>query len=424
MLKSTLLLIAVILLFSACSYKEIQIEDELNYPQSPKTYINNLQEITLDQNTLSKEFIKKFYSPWDLSSLKYPKDEAMWGETYAKREIFLENHRVAQKEWFKKLTDNSNFDKYNSVLKKAITTKNCDFRVMPTNSNFFYNPSVAGEGYPFDYNQNSRVKINTPVMVSHFSKDKAWAFVQANYVLGWVRVDNLYFVNEKEIEEFKNQELYVIKKEGYQSFDINLVEELKVGTFFPKVEDKFLVATNNGFKKVSLKEETITPFPLKFNSSNIVELLNEFIGEPYGWGGLNNHRDCSSFTQDFFTPFGLYLNRNSKAQTFGHKYLDVSKLNDKEKKEFIVKNGTPFLTLVYLSGHIMLYIGTFNNEPLVMHNMWGVRTWRSLFSQGRKVVGKTVITTLEPGIELESAKNSTILKRVKGIVLLNEKAQK
>ncbi len=70
----------------------------------------------------------------------------------------------------------------------------------------------------------------------------------------------------------------------------------------------------------------------------------------------------------------------------------------------------------------MLYIGTYNNEPLVMHNMWGIKTWIFPFTHGRNIVGKTVITTLEPGVELKMAdKYRTILKRVQGIVLLNKK---
>ncbi len=97
----------------------------------------------------------------------------------------------------------------------------------------FYNPKIAGEGYPFDYNQNSRVKINTPILISHYSKDRVWAFVESNYVLGWVRVDNLLLIDEKIEKEFKDSELFVIVKEGFQIFDKSLLEELKVGTFFP-----------------------------------------------------------------------------------------------------------------------------------------------------------------------------------------------
>lgn len=419
------ILLFSLIFFTACSQKEIIIEDVQKYPQEPSYYLKNFQDVTLNETELSSKFIKKYFSPWSLESLKYSKKEASWGNIYAKRKIYLENYRLASKEWFDKLIDNANFENYNTALLKAVTTKNCDFRVFPTHSSLFYNPKKAGEGFPFDYNQNSRVKINTPVFVSHFSKDKAWAFVQSHYVLGWVRVDNLLFVNDEQIKEFENSPLYVITKEHTQNFALNLVEDLKVGTFFPKKEDKYLLASNNGIKEVDLDENIIDPFPLDFDSKNISRVLDEFINEPYGWGGLNNHRDCSSFTQDFFTPFGIYLNRNSKAQTALNKYLDISKMDDKEKKEFIVKNGIPFLTLIYLNGHIMLYIGTQDGEPLAMHNMWGVRTWEFPFNSGRNIVGKTVITTLEPGVELEMAdKGRTILKRVKGIVLLNEKASK
>ena len=73
----------------------------------------------------------------------------------------------------------------------------------------------------------------------------------------------------------------------------------------------------------------------------------------------------------------------------------------------------------------MLYIGTKNKEPLVMHNMWGIRTWEFIFKQGREIVGKTVITTLNPGAEIKNAnKNATILKRIQGLVILNQKVQK
>ncbi len=68
----------------------------------------------------------------------------------------------------------------------------------------FLNPSKAGEGFPFDYNQNSSIKINTPLLVSHYSKDKTWIFVQSHFALGWLRVDSISFVDDDFINEFKN----------------------------------------------------------------------------------------------------------------------------------------------------------------------------------------------------------------------------
>lgn len=415
----------VILFFSACSYKNKEILDVKKYSQNPTSYTQNIKQVNLNQKELTKEFISKYFSVWDMEKLTFSKEEATWGNVYSKEKVYLENHIEASKKWFEKQISNSNFDNYNKVLQKAILIKNSDFRVFPTESRMFYNPAKAGEGFPFDYNQNSRVKINTPVLISHYSKDKAWAFVESHYVSGWIRLDNLLLIDKIRENEFRSDTLYVIVKEGFEIFDKNSLEELKVGTFFTKKDNKYLLATNNGFKKVTISDYKIKKLPIKYNSKNLELLAKEFMGEPYGWGGINNHRDCSSFTQDFFSPFAIYLKRNSKSQTLLHNYIDLSKLSSKDKKAFIIKNAKPFLTLVYLKGHIMLYVGNEKNEPLVMHNVWGVRTKDFLGESSRNIIGKTVITTLEPGLELINVdKEKTILKKIQGIVQLNKKISK
>lgn len=159
--------------------------------------------------------------------------------------------------------------------------------------------------------------------------------------------------------------------------------------------------------------------PLIFNTQNRIKIAKQLENEPYGWGGLLNNRDCSSFTQDFFIPFGKHLDRNSKAQIKNGKYFDISNLANKEKKAYIKKNAIPFSTLIYLNGHIMLYVGIKDNEPLVMHNMWSVRLKNSRGEKYRHIVGETSITTLEPGNYLKDFdENNNILKKIKGIIIL------
>jgi hypothetical protein len=97
----------------------------------------------------------------------------------------------------------------------------------------------------------------------------------------------------------------------------------------------------------------------------------------------------------------------------------MSNLSNDEKKEFVKKNGVPFSTLVYLKGHIMLYIGIKGNEPLVMHNMWSVRLKDETGKKYRYIIGKATITTLEPGKEMKDYdEDNNILKRVEGIIIL------
>ena len=64
----------------------------------------------------------------------------------------------------------------------------------------------------------------------------------------------------------------------------------------------------------------------------------------------------------------------------------------------------------------MLYIGQNDDKAIVFHNIWGLRTKDEL---GRKIIGKSVITTLDPGKNLRNADpNGSLIKRVEGITLL------
>ncbi|MFW3345180.1 SH3 domain-containing protein [Aliarcobacter butzleri] len=410
------------ILFTACTTKEVVIIEvkENDLTEFSKKANDNF----INQDQATNDYFIKYFRPWDLTKVSYPKLEAMWGQSYRFKKVYLENHQLATKEWFDKQIQNSNFDEYNVVPKKAITLKNTNVRVLPTNSPMFYNPLLPGEGFPFDYNQNSLIKINTPIMVSHLSKDKAWAYIESSSVGGWVEINNIAFVNENFIKQFKNSNYFVSIKEKFPIYDPIFREYVKVGTIFPKEKDNYLIAkkddnANAIISHIQLNPNEIEAMPVLYNSENRIKILTELLNEPYGWGGLLNNRDCSSFTQDFFTPFGAYLHRNSKAQTTNGKYIDISKLTLDEKKEFIKKEGVPFSTLVYLKGHIMLYLGIKDNEPMVVHNVWSVRLKDKNNKEFRHIIGKSTITTLEPGKELEGFDdNSNILNKVLGIVIL------
>jgi hypothetical protein len=261
-------------------------------------------------------------------------------------------------------------------------------------------------------------------MVSHLSKDRAWAYIESSTVGGWIEIGSLAFVSDRFINEFKTSDYYVSVKEKFPIYDPIFREYVKVATIFPRKNNKFIIAKNDGNQNalisfIDLQEDEIEAMPLAFNTNNRIKLINQLLDEPYGWGGLLNNRDCSSFTQDFFAPFGKYLHRNSKAQISNGKFLDMSKLSIAEKKAFMKENGVPFSTLVYLKGHIMLYIGIKDDEPLVVHNMWSVRLKDDSGRKYRHIIGKASITTLEPGKGMKDYdEDNNILGRVTGIVVL------
>ena len=415
------LILASTLLFTACSVKEPIIALKNS---DIEVLAKTANDGFIDQNKASEDFFKKHFIPWEAKKVSYAKIEAMWGHSYKNRKVYLENHKLASPEWFDKQIDNSNFEEYNTFVKKAITLKNTNIRVLPTNSVMFYDPTKPGEGFPFDYNQNSLIKINTPIMVSHFSKDRAWAYIESSIAGGWIEIGNLAFVSDEFIKEFKTSNYYVSVKEKFPIYDPIFREYVKVATIFPKKDNKYIIAKNDGNQNaiisyIDLQNDEVEAMPIAFNAQNRIKLINQFLDEPYGWGGLLNNRDCSSFTQDFFTPFGKFLQRNSRAQTSAGKFLDISKLSIDEKKVFIKEKGVPFSTLVYLKGHIMLYVGIKDNEPLVVHNVWSVRLKDDEGRKYRHIIGKAALTTLEPGKTIKDFDEANnILRRVTGIIVL------
>lgn len=91
----------------------------------------------------------------------------------------------------------------------------------------------------------------------------------------------------------------------------------------------------------------------------------------------------------------------------------LADLSEKEKENRIRAEAIPFQTLLYLPGHIGLYIGQFDGKAVMLHNMWGIR----IFETERYVVGKTVITTLYPGKELKGY-SSSLMSRVQSMTIV------
>lgn len=144
------------------------------------------------------------------------------------------------------------------------------------------------------------------------------------------------------------------------------------------------------------------PFPLWLGPQEVASLAGEMMGQIYGWGGLHARRDCSASIRDLFTPFGLWLPRNSSQQAKAGRVIDLCGLSAADKEERIAHIGMPFRTLLWKPGHIMLYIGQYQGRPVMWHTMWGLKTENLWAGEGRHVVGRTVITGLRPGEELSN----------------------
>ncbi len=94
-------------------------------------------------------------------------------------------------------------------------------------------------------------------------------------------------------------------------------------------------------------------------AANVARVAMELSGEPYGWGGILMNRDFGDDPGDLFAPFGVWLPRNSFEQA-EQGALSIWAICRKPKRKHPDSGGgVPFATLLWLRGHIMLYIGSF-----------------------------------------------------------------
>lgn len=98
--------------------------------------------------------------------------------------------------------------------------------------------------------------------------------------------------------------------------------------------------------------------------------------------------------------------------------ISLENLSDEEKVKLIKEKAVPFQTLLYKKGHIVLYVGTYNDEIVVFHDTWGIKTKKDGI-EGRIVIGKTIFSTLKLGKNQDYYdKDSELLRNLKSMNIL------
>ncbi len=419
-MKHIFLLIIILFLSLGCTQNNVQ---PLTYKQSMDYLVKDTEPLHVKM----KNFNSREFMPWSIGSIRISKDRASWANfVYRKKDkYYAENILPWDLEDIKSIITSTNFEEYNKNVQYAITIENVQVRNLPTYKPFFLNPTLAGEGFPFDYMQNTRLHVNTPLLISHYSSDGSWAFVQSNISTGWLPTKSFAILDAKQRSEFQNSKKIVLINDNTPLYDTKqrYLLHVKLGALFAyvKEDDSFFYSymyTRFGVKKeIRILKEYASLIPLKFNKKNILLVSSQLLGEKYGWGGYLENRDCSAMTKDFMTPFGLWLPRNSASQKKSGEYLSLLGWNNKEKEMLIKTYGIAFLSLIYLKGHIMLYAGELDDKVMVMHNMWGIKTHEA-GKEGRYVIGKAVVSDLYLGEDLDNVKeDSLLISRVEGIVI-------
>ncbi len=400
-----------------------KVADMKRIPQDPAYYADQIKPFPKNkQRSLDKQFNKKYFKPWTINKLDIQKKDFGWEIRFVtKKRIYRAKGSVIPASVYKKWISNANYKSTDTKKYKAITIRRTNVKALPTSSAFYRDPKRTGEGFPFDYNQNSALHINIPLHVSHFSKDKKWAFVRASYSFGWVKVSDIALVNKNFMKTFKNGSYAMVIKDNLRLYnDSKDVSIVKVGSLFPIADDnRYLIASRDSKGRAHIEKVKVTNTdliakkPLPFTAKNVGTLAKEFYGEPYGWGGSYECRDCSATTRDFLGAFGIFLRRNSSKQAQDGKKINIRGLSKNTKKKKIIKDAEPFRSLLHVPGHIVLYLGEYKGEPVIMHTYWGIRK----NDKTKLITARTIITTTEPGKErADIRENSKLINTLSSIV--------
>lgn len=373
-----------------------------------------LPDTNLKKDNSIDDLVKQYFNVWDKEFEDI--NDAMWAiNLYFKNPSkYRGESRLARNEaWFEAQRINSNFKEYKSLNKPAIMLRDSAVRNLPTKQRLFL-PLADGEGYPFDYLQDSNLEAYHPVKVSHYSADFAWAFVMSDSFSGFVWADDIKILDQNMIQKYKNAKYAIFIKDGIEIKDSNNKFKFysRVGGLVPYISsDESSYTTIDGLKI----SKDIAKNALELNSQNAKSIINEMLGVNYGWGGIDGLRDCSAFTKDYFATFGIWIPRNSKPQGEIGRVIELKNMDNKTKKSLIKKLGVPYATLLYMPGHIMLYTGIVDDKLSAVHAAWGLKTK----DNGRALIGKTAITSLEIGkdrSDIES--NDLLLNRIQSINIL------
>jgi len=378
-----------------------------------------------DQDRLGRDYLTRVFAPWHVNATSMYAPEKLFGATtgFQGKSLIGENLQPWAAGRLEALAGQCDMSSFPNADIRAITIRDTNLRALPTNHPAFYPFDRPGEGYPFDYLQYSTLWAGTPIHICHISQNKAWALVESGFVYGWMPVPDLAIADASFATRFQGQHFAIPLKDNVPLVDTEGVYRFMthIGALYPVESDdqgqgRLLLPTADDSRHAVMVRADIPPdnlaaFPLPQTPKNQTGLADQLLGQSYGWGGMYFNRDCSAMTRDFMASFGIWLPRNSSQQARQGQRVDLADLPGVQKEKIIREQGLPFRTLIWMPGHVTLYIGQYQGHALIMHNTWGLKTRTWSGREGRHVIGRTVITTLTPGAELRD------LDRPKGLLI-------
>lgn len=260
----------------------------------------------------------------------------------------------------------------------AVTTERADVRLMPTIQKFYDDRACLH----YDLMQGTILDPCEPVIVFHESRDGKFVFLQARHYTGWVLRSALAYTDAEIWEKYVQPKDFLVVTENKKYVGTGSSEKVlfQMGSTILLREGE---CEENGFWKAVLpisaggrlrEIEISLPYDGSFHRGwlpctfdNWIRQAFKFLGDGYGWGGMEESVDCSAFVGAVCRSMGIEIPRDADQQelVMPHK-VDFSGLSSERRRELIAK--VPAGSLIFKPGHVLMYLGTDDSGiPLAIH---------------------------------------------------------
>ena len=243
--------------------------------------------------------------------------------------------------------------KAKNLAKYALTRRRTNLRLLPTPQCYFDDRDFRH----YDALQGTALDPWEAVLILHKSFDNAFYFVVTKYYVGWVKAQDLTITDAETFRQYSRPSNFLAVTANKITLALGSEELLfQMGSILPLVsadEPKINKNLSRGF--------------LPCTRNNFIRQAFKFLGDGYGWGGMEESVDCSAFTQNVYRSMGLEIPRDADKQELAMpRQINLTKLATAERYAQIKK--APPGALIFKPGHVMLYLGEDEEgTPMVIH---------------------------------------------------------
>ncbi|MDX2417060.1 MAG: SH3 domain-containing protein [Xanthomonadales bacterium] len=299
-------------------------------------------------------------------------------------------------EGYRKYTENLGLEDIpDSVeVQFALIVRRTSMRAYPTDDRYYKSP----EDQNLDRFQENGLFPGDALAVLHVSTDHVWSFVQSYNYAAWVRSENIAIGDRQIIQQYQdaNRFLVITGDKIRTSFNPEIPTlselQLEMGIRIPLADretysnslygqnpyasNTVLLPMRNQQGQLEIKPALVSRSKdvsegfIPFTRENIVRQAFKFLGERYGWGHSYNARDCTGFIMEVYKTFGLQMPRNTGQQgsgSYGQNTWFTAQSSREEKLQALKRMDIG--DLIYVPGHVLMYIGDISGEPYVIHDV-------------------------------------------------------